>query len=84
MSDAVAPDSESYAYLWNGSQAGWVLLRAPELEAGYCIFNISNGALLHIDDESLNTALCRAMATAGCLKINDLPDNLPGASVFPA
>jgi hypothetical protein len=62
---------ENYAYLWDGSQTGWALLTAPELEGGYCIFNVANSTLLHIDDDVLNAALCQRMREAGREIIDD-------------
>ncbi len=62
---------ENYVYLWDGSQTGWALLTAPELEGGYCIFDVANSTLLHIDDSALNAALCQRMRAAGCEVIDD-------------
>jgi hypothetical protein len=64
---------EEYAYLWNGSEEGWVLLKAPGLPGGYCIFNRSSSGLLHIESDDLNILLCERMRDAGC----DILDNLP-------
>lgn len=44
---------------------------APELEAGYCIFNVAKSTLLHIDDNALNAALCLRMREKGCEVIDD-------------
>lgn len=74
---------ESYSYLWDGSQPGWVLLKAPALEVGYCIFNVSSSTMLHIDDEQLNTALCNSMIEAGCPMMDDLPVSTANVSVIP-
>jgi hypothetical protein len=75
---------EAYSYLWDGSQPGWVLLKAPALESGYCIFNVSSSTLLHVDDEELNTALCNAMIEAGRPIIDDLPGQPANVGVSPA
>ena len=68
---------EEYAYLWNGSEEGWVLLKAPDLRGGYCIFNRRSSALLHIDDADLNMLLCERMRDAGCDVLDNLPKEMP-------
>jgi len=55
---------EEYAYLWNGSEEGWVLLKAPNLPGGYSIFNRKSSILLHVDSEELNVLLCERMRDA--------------------
>ena len=42
------------------------MLAAPDLVSGYCIFNRKTSALLHIEDEALNAALCKRMQEQGC------------------
>jgi hypothetical protein len=68
---------EEYAYLWNGSEEGWVLLKAPDLHGGYCIFNRSSSALLHVESDVLNILLCERMREAGCDILDSLPNETP-------
>jgi hypothetical protein len=63
----------AFSYLWDGSEPGWVLLKAPELTGGYCIFNETHPALLHIDDDELNDRLCRYMKQIGIKTIDSMP-----------
>lgn len=64
---------DCYNYLWDGSAPGWVLLKAPELAGGYCIFNELNSTLLHIDDEELNLRLCQRLKEKGHKMIDTIP-----------
>jgi hypothetical protein len=70
-------DVEKYKYLWDGSTPGWVLLKAPDLAGGYCIFNELSSVLLHIDDDQLNLLLCQRMCERGCKAIDALPSKGP-------
>ena len=72
-----------YDYLWNGSNPGWVLLKAPDLAGGYCVFHKSNHVVLLIESSRVNDAVCRKMQEAGCEVLEQLP---PGghATVSPA
>jgi hypothetical protein len=69
-------DLREFSYLWDGSVRGWVLLRAPDLAGGYCVFNEAHSTLLHIEDEELNEALCQQMKAAGCRSIDEIPKNV--------
>ena len=60
-----------YRYLWDGSEEGWVLLSAPKLCGGFCIFNENSRFLMHIDDEELNAALCDRMKNSGAKMMSD-------------
>lgn len=64
---------ENFLYLWGGTQDCWVLLTAPELRSGFCIFHSLTSNLLHIDDEQLNDILCKRMKEAGCKVVDNLP-----------
>lgn len=68
---------DDYSYLWDGAQSGWVLLVAPEMLGGFCIFNSLENTLLHIDDECFNQALCEKMREAGC----EILDNFPSRPI---
>jgi hypothetical protein len=63
------------AYLWDGSEPGWVLLKAHKL-SGYSIFNRLRSAVLLVEDEALNTRLCERMKEAGCEVLDHLPSTL--------
>jgi hypothetical protein len=76
-------DIEKYAYLWDGAQEGWSLLVAPDLESGFCIFNVLTSDLLHIDDEQLNSLLCERMKVADCRIIDSLPEAGVAVNVKP-
>ena len=58
-------DLNRYSYLWDGTQPGWVLLRAPELAGGLCIYNKRGQALLHVESSDLNSALCEELRRRG-------------------
>jgi hypothetical protein len=73
----MAHNIDSYKYLWDRSAAGWVLLRSPDLAGGYCIFNEVSSALLHIDDEHLNSLLCQRMQEMGAKTIDEMPKKSP-------
>lgn len=62
-----------YKYLWDGSSPGWVLLKAPDLPGGHCVFHKTNRTLLHIDSSSINEAICKKMKESGCEVLEDMP-----------
>jgi hypothetical protein len=62
-----------YNYLWNGSSPGWVLLKAPDLPGGFCVFHKVNQTLLHIESANINEAVCKRMKESGCEIIEKLP-----------
>jgi len=64
---------EKYRYLWDGGDKGWVLLRAPELPGGYCVFNKVRSVLLLVESSELNLQLCKRMRNAGCEVLEDQP-----------
>lgn len=64
--DKSSSDLQAYAYPGNGSEAGWVLLRAEEMSGGHCIFKHLGSTLLHIESVELNRRLCQRMTEAGC------------------
>ena len=57
-------DLKKYSYLWDGTDPGWVLLRAPDLTGGLCIYN-KRGAILHVESSELNQSLCQRLKQAG-------------------
>lgn len=62
-----------YRYLWDGSELGWVLLREPELLGGFCVYNKIRRALLHIEREDVNAAICLKMKQAGAEVLDEIP-----------
>ena len=62
-----------YRYLWDGTTTGWVLLKAPDLPGGYCVFHKTNRTLLHIESATVNEAICRKMKESGCEVLEDMP-----------
>jgi hypothetical protein len=71
-------DLKKYNYLWDGADPGWVLLKAPELAGGLCIYNKRKQALLHIESSDLNAALCEQLKKKG---VEILGNVLPGEVV---
>ena len=70
-------------YLWDGSSPGWVLLKAPDLAGGYCVFHKTNRVLLHIESGETNEAVCRKMKESGCEILEELPPGNAEVSVLP-
>ena len=62
-----------YEYLWDGSSPGWVLLKVPDPPGGYCVFHKTNRAVLLIESEETNEAVCRKMRESGCEILEELP-----------
>ena len=60
-----------YAYLWDGSDPGWALVRAPVL-GGYCPTHKRTNAFLLIEDEKENAAVCERMLRLGCEILDEL------------
>lgn len=69
------------SYLWDGSDPGWVLLKAPDLQGGYCVFHKINRTLLLIERSSTNEAVCKKMKETGCEILEDLPPENDEATV---
>lgn len=60
-----------YAYLWDGSEKGWVVL---EMEPNSpSVFNEEKGILLHIESSEVNQAVCAYMKKMGIKTINEVP-----------
>jgi hypothetical protein len=66
---------DEYAHIWDGSEPGWVLIKAPKLEGGHVIFNRLRGVLLHVEDGSLNALLCERLKDGGCDVFDKLPND---------
>jgi len=64
-----------YKYLWDGSEPGWVLLKAPNLPGGYCVFHKAKQILLHIESANTNEAVCKRMKESGCEVLEKLPSS---------
>ncbi len=73
MSDEI----EDFSYLWADPTGDWVLLRAPDLANGLCVFNRTMMTLKSISSSALNTAICEKMLEAGCTVIEKLPTAMP-------
>jgi hypothetical protein len=71
-------DLEKYSYLWDGSDPDWVLLRAPEVAGGLCVYNKNGRALLLVESSDLNMALCEELKRNG---VEILENPLPGQAV---
>jgi hypothetical protein len=69
---------QQYEYLWKQTDRNWVILKAPDLLGGYCVFN-KHGSVLLIENAQINEAVCKKMKEAGC----EILDNIPslGATV---
>lgn len=63
---------QQYKYLWEGVDEGWVLLKSPDFPGGYCVFNKS-GAILLIESDEVNMAVCKRMKDAGCEVLENMP-----------
>ncbi|GHF55595.1 hypothetical protein [Streptomyces griseosporeus] len=59
MTDA----EEEYAFLWNGTEEGWVTVQT---EVGETIWNISTRRALLIDDDDLASQVIHLMHEHGC------------------
>jgi hypothetical protein len=66
-------DLKKYEYLWDGTQSGWVLLQAPHLEGGLCIFNKVGRVLLHVESAELNQGLCERLKQKGVEVLDAIP-----------
>jgi hypothetical protein len=67
------PDElDECAYLWDGSEPGWVVLERPE---GFGIpFNTRTRMVLLIDeDDDLARRVCQRMKDEGCDILKELP-----------
>jgi len=52
---------QQYGYLWRNLDEGWVLLKAPDLLGGHCLFNKLSSTLLCIENDEVNTVVCRRL-----------------------
>lgn len=73
-----------FEYLWDGSSPGWVLLKAPDLAGGYCVFHKTNPSVLLIERDEINEAVCRKMKESGCEVLDEMPPGNRTATVSPA
>jgi len=64
---------QQYGYLWRTPAEGWVLLKAPQLQGGYSVFNKRHSTLLLIESEEENMAVCKRMKDAGCEVLENIP-----------
>lgn len=75
---------DSFSYLWDGSEPGWVLVKSTLSISGYWIFNLAVSASLDIHDERLVALLCERMIEAGCPILGGLPGASSEATVSPS
>jgi hypothetical protein len=68
-------DVDSFSYLWDGSEAGWVLIRLmpDQLPA---IYNRHTRAALTIEDDALCARLVAKMIEQGVSVLSDFPSPL--------
>jgi len=66
-------DFKRYDYLWDGTDPGWVLLKAPLLPGGLCIYNKIGRVLFHIESSELNQALCERLKQKGTETLDTVP-----------
>jgi hypothetical protein len=74
---------QQYEYLWNGTDPNWVLLKASELEGGYCVFN-KLGSILIIENDAVKEAVCKRMKDARCEILENIPKGSTVAVAKPA
>ena len=63
---------QQYEYLWKKTDPNWVLLKAPDLPGGYCVFN-KLGSVLLIENAEVNEAVCKHMKDYGCEVVESIP-----------
>jgi hypothetical protein len=66
-------DLQKFSYLWDGTNPGWVLLRAPNLRGGFCIYNKIGRSLLHVESSELNKVLCERLKEKGIEILEAVP-----------
>ena len=60
-----------FAYLWDGTQAGWVLVRVKDR---FLVVNKQGHmALLICEDDSTYEAVCKRMIAEGCEILDEVP-----------
>ncbi len=66
-------DLDEFAYLWDGSKEGWVVLERP-VDSGGIPFNTRTHIVELIDeDEDLARRVCQRMKDEGCEVLTKLP-----------
>ena len=61
---------ESYAYLWDGSSMGWVLVSEDD---GYIVFNEKTRAMLAVDDDCLHHEIVSEMRKRNTKILESIP-----------
>lgn len=64
---------DEYRFLWDGSDRGWVLLRAPDLLGGYSVFHKTNRTYLLIESDETNAMVCKRMLDLGFEVLESVP-----------
>lgn len=66
--------SSEFAYLWDGSEPDWVLLRGSKsTRSSYAIFNLSTRGAMLIEDDELFHAVVEEMLSKGAQVFDRLP-----------
>lgn len=71
MNDDVANE---YAFLWDGTESGWVVVKSAESSSGRYIFNLATRSMLLVEIDALNEELCDQMLRAGCALLEGIPE----------
>ena len=67
-------DAESFGYLWDGTEEGWVLVRGRGLPT---IFNRVTRMALVVEDDDLWASVVQQMIERGAEVLEELPRRLP-------
>ena len=74
---------KEYSYLWNSLDQGWVLVKAPDLRGGFCVFNKNTSTMLCIENDAVNEAVCKRMKDAGCEVLERIPRTTVSVTPLP-
>ena len=64
-----------YEYLWNGTEAGWVLVRCEVVDSDmeYLIYNEQKSQMLLIEDSEVQRHACERLLSCGARVLSELP-----------
>ena len=63
---------QKYGYLWETPGHYWVLLKDPELQGEFAVFN-KRGSVLLIESEEEHAEVCNRMIASGCEVLDSIP-----------
>lgn len=66
----VTAEADGYAFLWNGTEEGWVVIRT---DAGEVICNSQTQRALLIEDDALAARVIDLMREHGCQFLDSIP-----------